>query len=222
MGLLLNYFKSLKSGDIIDDVILMKERQDVGNSNIRDIINDNWTEEGFFIRKYYSWFIPYKENKINFHRVLDGQDAISCDFSGCAMAYFYDPKMSEKYVAHICLLGENEQEDCRKLWINYCKRNPSHYNTKIFIPKAIRCCIPINKSDDLDISPHWYNCHFNKWGLISHTRKCYDIIVEINSNTIYFRQMRESNPLLKGYLPVSEWDYYNIDWISKLSIRKLP
>ena len=212
MGLLLEYFKSLKPGDNINLAIFPTNNRDVGNSIIRNIIDDNWTEEGFFIGRYYSWFIPYKENKINFHRVLKGQDAISRDFSGCAMACFYNPTMSEKYVAHICLLGNDVPGDCRKFWENYCKINRSHYATKIFIPKAIRCTIPTIMDEK---QPSWYNPKLEKLGLISHAGRCYDIIVEHKTNGIHFCQIRESNPSLNGYLPVSEWDYYNIDWFSR-------
>lgn len=218
MGLLLNYFESLKYGDIIDrDIFQTMRREDIGNSNVMQTIYDSCTQKGLYIPKYFSWYIPYVEKKINFHLVVEGQDAISTDFSGCAMACFYNHKSTQKYVAHICLLGNSIDGDCRDVWRFFCNKNPSNYNTRLFIPKTMRCVCPSYNAVSLGRLDPWGNTSIYKWGLISHMGRCYEIIVEYKDNNLIFHKISETKSSINGHLPKSEWDYYNINWISRLS-----
>lgn len=186
MGRILDYFKTLQHGNALEQefVNVVNKSLSIDDAgpfihcpigNKRGITNtgaigtvsfsQNWCQQGYFLRKYYSWIVPDREGKINSHLVLPGQDALSINFSGCAMARFTNHKRSETYVGHIYLAGQGDLYDCRDIWAAYCKE--SFPNISIFRPKSLTNCYG---------DPCW-----NKWGLISASNKAYEIIVRYDT-----------------------------------------
>lgn len=182
MGRLLDYFHTLQRGTMLE-----REFVNVVNKSLsiddagpfihcpigykRGIIqgggagtvsfSQNWCQQGYFLKKYYSWVIPDRDGKINSHLVLPGQDALSLNFSGCVMARFTNHKRTETYVGHIYLAGQGDIYDCRDIWAAYCKE--SDPNISIFRPKTLINC--------------YEDRRWSKWGLITASNKAYEIIV---------------------------------------------
>lgn len=200
MGLLLNYFNKLKPNTELDrsisDAILGHAKVDTCETFCRD----NWTEEGVYLYKFDSWFVPYREQKINSHFVLPRQDAFSSGFSGCAMARFLNFKGTEIHVAHIWLRSEYEEGDRRMDWISFCERNPYNRDFRIFRPKAYK-----NMFD--------FNFIICKCGLISSDRRMFDVTIIIDEDKKFrFSKIEENKPSFKGskskFLPQCKMDFY--------------
>lgn len=173
MGRLLDYFNGLKYGDSIDKQIINAVTgalvaDDAGPfmyypiSLNRDRQSQNWCQIGYFLRRYYSWVIPDVERKVNSHLILPGQDVLSVNFTGCAMARFTNHKRSEIYAGHIFL--RREEGDCSDIWSAYCEENQP--NVSIFRPRYLKIIE--------------YDVFWKKWGLISSSNKAYEIVTWLN------------------------------------------
>lgn len=195
MGLLLNYFTHLKPGCDIDQRILhavngLNNVDDAGQYPLNVQKNGRWAQKGYYIPIYNSWFIPYIEGSINSHRIVYGQDVLSTNFSGCALARFKDLN-NYLNAAHICFQGESKQ-DCKKMWIEFCRNNCLSRKPKIFCPKI----------GDFDYLEGYNYLYIDEcWGLISADGICYSIKVQkIKSQNDYqdcgflFNSINVTNP----------------------------
>ena len=193
MGRLFDYFFSLNEGDKINNDIVDAIKNPVTDNAgeypcyVFDPNNGrHWEQKGTFLKNYNSWYIPYVEGKIISHKIVQGQDALSYDFSGCAFARFIDDNYDIN-VAHIFLKGINDLYDCRKVWNNFvhkrCMGKPI-----IFKPYA-----PLSFYTDNPL-PHFKTC----LGLISHSKDCYQISVTFFFNSqitnINFNYMEKAKP----------------------------
>lgn len=179
MGLLLDYFNHLKKGIGIDlRIVQIVNRlgnvDDAGQYPLNVQRNGRWAQKGYYIPQYNSWFIPYIEGSINSHRIVYGQDVLSTEFSGCALARFKDIK-NDLNAAHICF-HEDSHLDCKTMWIEFCRNKCLSIKPKIFCPT-------IGNMDYYDDKVHFY---FDEcWGLISSEGICYSIKVQkiVNQDT---------------------------------------
>lgn len=174
MGRMFDYFSKLKAGDNIDTDII---------SAINNIPTDNagdypcyiyegkrWNQKGTFLKKFNSWHIPYAQGMIISHKIVQGQDALSYDFSGCAFARFTDDNYDIN-AAHIFLYGIGDRYDCRDVWNKFVNRRC--LGKPIIFNPTIQLQMP-----NVDNYP---NVFTNKClGLISHTGDCYQISVSVH------------------------------------------
>lgn len=186
MGKLLDYFRGLKVGDEIDKSISDAMN---GYSTTIDTCKtfniQNWTEEGIYLRQFASWYVPYRERKINSHLVLSFQDAFSAGFTGCAMARFMNYKGTEYHVAHIWL-DEKKQYSCEKKWITFCNNNPYYYRTNVFRPKLIT-------------NAFLGNGFLCKCGLISSRGDMFDVTIMIDEQRKFtFVKLARNQPSFSG------------------------
>lgn len=197
MGKLFDYFSKLRNGNNIDTDII---------SVINNVPTDNagdypcyvykgkrWNQRGSFLRKFNSWYIPYEQGMIISHKIVQGQDALSFDFSGCAFARFTDDNYDIN-AAHIFLYGVGDLYDCRDVWNEFVNK---------------RCLgKPIIFKPTIELRPletaNYPNIFGNKClGLISHSGDCYQISVSVHIyNSILvamkFNYMEKAKPLKSG------------------------
>lgn len=108
------------------------------------------------------------ERKISIRMISKAVDAVSFDFSGCAMACFEIKGM--RYVAHIHL---REGDDCRKEWNNFVKNNRKLITKFVmFIPDDYYS--GSNKEQE-ELNKKDY-C-INLLGVISADWKCYSVVL---------------------------------------------
>lgn len=200
MGALLEYFRELKSGYAVDiDIANAMLELNRPSPYIRYMVRfqnyelDYWTLEGYYLCKYNSMYIPYKERKINGFEIKPGQDALSAPFSGCLMAYCKDENNFEQ-VCHICLLGPNQFGDRRNEWINFCQKQ--HTDFKVFRPVYDE---RFGEKLTGYIDPDYYAAYC-KLGLISSEKHFYGITCVIltarkgNDKRILFVNIKEEIP----------------------------
>ncbi|MDR0954006.1 MAG: hypothetical protein LBM20_01310 [Rikenellaceae bacterium] len=78
----------------------------------------------------------YREGKICFQEIRNGDDAMSFEFTGCAMAKFTytdSNNRSSNYVCHIYLQGQGQPNDTRESW-NTFVNSGSISNIVLFYP----------------------------------------------------------------------------------------
>lgn len=171
MGLLLHYFKHLRQGMDIDPKIVqavdsLGNVDDAGQYPLNVQRNGRWAQKGYYIPNYNSWFIPYIEGSINSHRIVYGQDVLSTEFSGCALARFKDIN-GDLNAAHICF-HNNSIMDCKNMWIEFCRNKCLSIKPIIFCPTI----------GDLKIITESYVYIDVCWGLISSEGICHNIKVQ--------------------------------------------
>lgn len=136
--------------------------------------NDRFASTGYHYRgiSYVQWI----QQRISYFRVPDGFHAISCKFSGCAMAKF---KLRNKwYVVHIHT-DQDSKRDCKTVWDLFCRQ---------YIKDGILSDIHIFKPYVEPIKDQYLRVmNISNWkaatvcGVITSSNECYSCVLDVEN-----------------------------------------
>lgn len=179
-----DYFKGLRKGQQIDEMILDTIRNRM-NPAPDFLGRTKWKYSAVINWNYEFVYVPWEERGICYGSVdVPTHDVLSNQFRGCYMASYTD-NTGARNGCHIQLVARGHPDDCRVIWNEYV-RTLANPNCIVFQPNADLL---------MQLERKYRKDSFDLWGLISNlTGECFSIVVKTSANYI----MSNYNPRFRS------------------------